>query len=108
MPQVVNIRIHTDECLQGMEAAIHNALEAIGLDASSTAQRAAPHKTGALRNSIYPVIEGTTVYIGTNIPYAVYQELGTSKISGKHFLQFGATAHSNEYAAIVERHLKGE
>lgn len=106
MAEVCRVEVHTEECLQAFSRQIHEALESIGLDASSTAQRVAPHKTGALRNSIYPVIEDNVVYIGTNIPYAIYQELGTSKIAGKHFLEFGATAHSPEYRQIVENHLK--
>ena len=47
------------------------------------------------------------VYIGTNVEYAPYQEFGTSKgIPGKHFIQFGMTAHQAEYKDLLEQHLK--
>ena len=48
------------------------------------------------------------VYIGTNVPYAVYQEYGTSgmkKWSGP-YLRPAATEHTAEYKAIIKEHLK--
>lgn len=104
----MRVTFHTDECLDGLERQISEALDAIGQDAASTAANVAPHKTGALKNSIAHVVNGNEVQIGTNIPYAIYQELGTSKIDGKHFLQFGATAHISDYQRIFEEKLKQE
>lgn len=104
--RVAEVIIHTDECLEGMEEQVHAFLEAIALDAASTAAEAAPHKTGALRNSIEHSVEGQVAIIGTNIPYAIYQELGTSRIAGKHFLEFGVTAHANDYQRLLEQYLK--
>lgn len=99
--------------LQDVQDASHSQivawLHAIGLDASSVSAEQAPHKTGALRNSISYAVDESALeaYIGTNIPYAIYQELGTSRIAGKHFLQFGATAHAEEYRGLLEQYLKG-
>lgn len=108
MPMVVEFRSNMPEVQQAAKSQIVNWLHAIGLDASSTAAEKAPHKTGALRNSIsYAVDDSELVaYIGTNIPYAIYQELGTSRIAGKHYLQFGATAHAEEYRALLEQYLR--
>ena len=51
--------------------------------------------------------EPNAIYIGTNVEYAPYQEFGTSKgIPGKHFIQFGMTAHQAEYKDLLEQHLK--
>ena len=109
MPRVVEFRSNLDDVTQASREQIVNWLHAIGLDASSVSAERAPHKTGALRNSITYAVDDSALeaYIGTNIPYAIYQELGTSRIAGKHFLQFGATAHSQEYKALLEQYLKG-
>ena len=109
MPMVCEFKSNLPDVQAASRAQIVNWLHAIGLDASSTAAEKAPHKTGALRNSISYAVDDSALeaYIGTNLYYAVYQELGTSKIAGKHFLQFGATAHSSEYKDLLEQYLKG-
>lgn len=96
-------------------------LEAIGEDAAGTAADVAPVDTGRLKNSInwatqtkygegdapLEMPEENAVYIGTNVEYAVYQELGTSKgVAGKHFIQFGSTAHTAKYKTLLEQYLK--
>ena len=51
--------------------------------------------------------EKSAVYIGTNVEYAPYQEFGTSRgIKGKHFIQFGMTAHQEAYKDLLEQYLK--
>lgn len=104
----VKITDHKQEVLEAMHEQVQAALEAIGMDAASTAADKAPVDTGTLKNSISHAVDGNTVYIGTNVEYAPYQELGTSRgIVGKHFLQFGVSAHSAEYANIIKEYLQG-
>lgn len=105
----VKIESNVDIVKEELEQKVYSWLEAIGLDAASTAADKAPVDTGRLKNSIsYAVVEPEkAVYIGTNVEYAPYQEFGTSKgIPGKHFLQFGATAHAQEYKDFLEQMLK--
>lgn len=86
-------------------------LDAIGDDAAGTAADKAPVDTGRLQNSISSAVveDEMAVYIGTNVEYAIYQEFGTSRgVKGKHFLQFGASAHSGEYKQMLENVLKEE
>lgn len=112
MAQVISIEF-SDNSSEVKQAAKEQALawlEAIGEDAAGTAADFAPVDTGRLKNSISSAVveEEQTAYIGTNVEYAVYQELGTSRgIVGKHFLQFGCTAHQAEYKALLEQYLKG-
>ena len=111
MAQVVSIKItdHSAEVLEAMNEQVLAWLEAIGEDAAGTAADKAPVDTGRLKGSISSaVVESEkAVYIGTNVEYAPYQEFGTSRgVKGKHFLQFGASAHQEEYKALLEEYLK--
>jgi HK97 gp10 family phage protein len=63
-----------------------------------------------LRNSItYQVdTEEGAVYVGTNVEYAAYVELGTSKSRAYPYLRPAAENHSSEYSQIIESELKGQ
>ena len=112
MAQVASVKFesHRSEVLEELQMnKIIPWLNAIGEDAASTAADKAPVDTGRLKESIGHAVVGSekAVYIGTNVEYAPYQEFGTSRgIPGKHFLQFGASAHSKEYQALLEQYLK--
>lgn len=113
--KAVRIESHIDEVMDELQDKLVSYLEAIGIDASSTAASVAPVDTGRLKNSIsYEVVpDEMAVYIGTSVKneqghcYAIDQEFGTSRgIKGRHFIQFGATAHTDEYKRLLERTLK--
>ena len=46
------------------------------------------------------------VYIGTNVEYAPYVELGTSKMDAIPFLKPAATGHSAEYKEVMKQALQ--
>lgn len=77
------------------------ALEAVGLRAETHAKEQTPVDTGRLRNSISHTVIDDSAYIGTNVEYAPYIELGTRKIKAHHMLKRAATEHGNEYRSIV-------
>lgn len=102
----VSMEDNREETIEALHSQLAEALEEIGADASATAGDVCPVDTGNLKNSISYAVDGTIVYVGTNVEYAPYQELGTSRgIVGKHFLQFGVSAHSEEYGQIIKDHL---
>ena len=98
----VDYKDNSQQILSAMEKGIKNGLEAIGLTAETYAKKATPVDTGRLRNSISHTVDGEAVYIGTNVEYAPYVELGTSRAKAHHMLQKAATEHSAEYKRLAE------
>lgn len=134
MALVIDVKITDNKAAieQAMTAKVGAWLKAIGEDAASTAAKKAPVDTGTLKNSISSAVSESEkkVYIGTNVSYAPWHEFGTgiyteggrqtswsyqdakgewhrtNGVPAKHFLQFGASAHQQEYKALLEQALK--
>lgn len=89
---------------QAMGSAIAKALTMIGLNAEGNAKNACPVDTGRLRNSITNAIDmdEKAVYIGTNVEYGPYVELGTSRRKPHPYLKPAAADHGDEYRAILK------
>lgn len=99
-------RDNTDEVLAALERAKRRGLEAIGLTAEGYAKRDTPVDTGRLRNSISHATDDEAAYIGTNVEYAPYVELGARGRQGKHMLQRAAAEHTDEYKRLMEDSMK--
>ena len=94
---------HAQDALSEMAQKKAIALEIIGGKAESYAKKACPVDTGRLRNSITHAQESEdTEVIGTNVEYAPYVELGTSRMSARPFLRPAAEGHTAEYIAILK------
>ena len=129
----IQFKSNKDDIEKAAKASILDWLAAVGQDAASTAAGKAPVDTGMLKNSISSAVVPSeqAVYIGTNVDYAKWHEFGTGiyaedggrqtpwaykdrdgvwhythGVPAKHFLQFGATAHADEYGRLLERYLK--
>lgn len=100
---------NTDQAVQGIESAVGVALEKIGLLAEGYAQMKCPVDTGNLRGSITHEVDTgeKAVYIGTNVEYAPYVELGTSRQTAQPFLKPAATEHGDQYRQVLENALGG-
>lgn len=48
-----------------------------------------------------------SVYIGSNVPYAIHVEEGTSRKAGTHDIKYGISDHAKEYKQIIEKYRKG-
>lgn len=94
---------------EAIDQALATALEEIGLVAEGYAKRACPVDTGRLRNSITHVTrpDENAVYIGTNVEYAPYVELGTRHQKPQPYLKPAAKDHASTYRAIMQKHLGG-
>ena len=103
----VNVESNIDLFKNALPEQIAQALEAIGLTAEGYAKLLCPVDTGRLRNSISHARDDDAAYIGTNVEYAPYVELGTSRMKARPFLRPAATEHSAEYKDIVKSALQG-
>ena len=97
---------NTDEVLSALEKAKKRGLEAIGLVAEGHAKKLTPVDTGRLRNSISHATDDEAAYIGTNVEYGPYVELGSPTIKAHHMLQKAATEHTDEYKRLMEESMK--
>lgn len=131
----VTINDHTEEFVEALKKAKQNGLWAMGAAAEGHAKNNLTEfprvDTGRLRNSVTHVEDDDATYIGTNVEYAPYVELGTgifAESGGRsepwvyqdskgnwhythgmkpaHFLKNAATAHSDEYKELFEEALK--
>lgn len=102
-------RDNTGQVADGIGSAIGAALEEIGLLAENYAARKCPVDTGNLRGSITHEVDaaGNAVYIGTNVEYAPYVELGTSRQKAQPFLRPAASGHGAQYRRVLEKALGG-
>ena len=87
-----------------LNSAIAKALTMIGQQAEGYAQAICPVATGRRRNSITNAIdtEANAVFIGTNVEYGPYVELGTSRRHPHPYLKPAAADHADEYRAILK------
>lgn len=100
---------NTRQAVDGIGSAIGAALEEIGLLAEGYAAMKCPVDTGNLRASITHEVDagGNAVYIGTNVEYAPYVELGTARQKAQPFLRPAASGHGAEYSQVLKKALGG-
>ena len=102
--KVNNVKLVGEE----LETAVKRALMECGATAENYAKADAPVDTGRLRNSMaHKMVSDNTVAIGSDVEYAKYQELGTSRgVKPKYFLTNAMRDHIGEYESIIRRNLK--
>lgn len=99
---------NSDEVRAALREKIPVVLEAIGLKAEGYAKRMAPVDTGRLRNSITHTVNEDVAVIGTNVEYAAYVEMGTSKTKAQPYLRPAVQNHQDEYIRMVKHFLKND
>lgn len=102
---------NTEQIIAEKNEAVLRALETIGQVVENSAAGYAPVDTGNLRNSItHEVDDGShIVAIGTNVEYAPYQELGTSRMKaangGRGFLRPAVEDNMEKIQSIFQEEL---
>lgn len=103
----VKLDFHTDDVITEYNTALERAMKKAVLIVEAEAKRNTPVDTGRLRGSITnevreiarQVIEGR---IGTNVDYARFIELGTSKMSAKPYLRPALRNKFSEVVSIIQ------
>jgi len=86
-----------------MQIAIHERFQAEANLIKATAQSYAPVRTGFLRSTIYVVVTGLMhVKIGAWAHYAKYQEFGTRRTHGIHFLSRAFQEHWSRFRQAID------
>ena len=104
MGMTIEVKVdNTKAVLADTQRKKERSLTKCGAAWESYAKQGAPVDTGRLRNSLHHEMEGEdTVDIGSNVEYAIYQELGTSRgVSAKLFLTNAGKLHIDEYIQII-------
>ncbi len=106
----VIIESHVGEVKAELRQRIPTILEALGIEAEGNAvteiTTLGAVDTGRLRGSITHAHDDNEVYIGTNVEYAPYVELGTSRMVERPFLRNAVANYGDDYKRIVEEALK--
>ena len=117
----VKLESNMDAVLEALGEQLGQAMIAIGMTAESNAKQEITKavydtpesksgyvRTGRLRNSIsYGVdTDEPAVYIGSNVEYAPYVELGTSKMRARPFLKPAVENYAGEYKDLLEQAIK--
>lgn len=99
---------HLGELLDALPEQIEAALIAIGMTAETHAKEYCPVDTGRLRNSITHETDMSeqAAIIGSNVEYAAYVELGTSRMRARPYLRPACENYTDEYKSLVEAALK--
>lgn len=120
---ITKVKDHSPEVLKLIDEKLNVAFQSIGAEAVTYAIGDVPVDTSRLKNSLtwatakqtgggndkpMATPEDKSVYIGTNVEYAVYQEYGdyNHTVGKKHFLRDAAANHVDHYKAILEAALK--
>lgn len=103
---------NTGAIVHAIDKALVAALEECGLNGERFAKdnltRNGSVDTGRLRNSVTHQLRESemAVYIGTNVEYGPYVELGTERGKPKPYLVPAARDHEGEYKATFRKHME--
>lgn len=132
----VTLKDNSIEVKRIFASAVRRGLDAIGMSAEGHAKASIQKEdridTGRLLNSITHKVKDDTVYVGTNVEYALWHEVGTgvyasdgqgrkepwgytdeygefhitSGVKPIHYLRDASTKHSDEYKALMKDSLE--
>lgn len=106
----ITVESHAEEVLSELNKKIPIILEALGIEAEGNAideiTTLGAVDTGRLRGSITHTTDNDAAYIGTNVEYAPYVELGTYRMAERPFLRNAIANYTDDYKRIIESGLK--
>lgn len=107
MNQIIVRVNNTPEVLAKLKNGIKSALEESGNMVENGAALRCPVDTGRLRNSInHKLVGDNKVEIGSDVEYAGYVELGTSRMRKRPYLRPALESNEGAIQRIFESNLK--
>lgn len=97
---------NSQRCIDAINEAVSDALGEIGKAASDHAKGTVHVITGNLRDSIGYSVADNKVTIFADMPYAAYEELGTSRQDAHPYLKPSVVNHTDEYVNMVANEIK--
>ncbi len=97
---------NSEEVIAKLKEKIKDSLNEIGTLIVAEAQVRTPVDTGTLRRGETFKIDENTVYVGSNVPYDEYVELGTSKQEAQPHWTPAVMGNIEEIKRIVRQHLE--
>ena len=102
----ISLTDNTQDFIRATKEQRARALEAVGMQAENYAKLLCPVDTGNLRNSITHERGGEDFEIvGTNVEYAAYVEMGTSRSKAQPYIRPAVEDHAQEYKDIFKEYL---
>ena len=116
----ISLTDNSDLIKDALEDQVEQALTAVGITAENNAKREITRavydtpesksgyvRTGRLRNSLTHSVamNEKAVYIGSNVEYAAYVELGTSRMRARPYLRPAVENYTDEYKNLVKQAL---
>lgn len=117
MASSIKFTDNSAKILAAFQSAEEKGLETIGLVAEGYAKKLCPvgtpestgipgYQGGTARNSISHAVEKRAVYIGSNVFYFIFFELGTRYMKARPTLRPAAADHPQTYKRIMMQALK--
>lgn len=102
----IKLKSNVAEIEKAMEQAKKRALEKVGMFVETEAKKLAPVDTGRLRNSItHEQEDENTEIIGSNVEYASFVCLGTSKMGARPYLRPAIDNNRDKINKIIKSEL---
>jgi len=101
---MAKITDNSKKVLKEVDRLISQKLVTAAVMVERTAKEECPVLTGTLRRSIThePTVPEREVLVGTNVEYAAYVELGTSKMAAQPYLRPALEANVNEIRKLFK------
>lgn len=83
----IEVKLKDKEVFDKIKAELGPKIAQACVMVQDSAKQNCPVDTGRLQGSILYEVEGTEGIVGSNVEYAPFVEAGTSRMSGRHFLE---------------------
>jgi HK97 gp10 family phage protein len=100
--QLVKVKVNVDVAVKQLKGNMKGFLQDVGAFLEDKMDEYVAVDTGNLQSSNTHVVEENSVVVGNDEDYAVFQEVGTSKMAAHPFVEPAAMNHLDEIEEIAK------